>query len=89
MFLGKVLLYIFAFWLNIVDFSYLFVHIYTLEVANFFMASHETKICHQEYNQPTCIFLGVQAGLSLFTSELTMVFAHFLGCPSYLLKSNL
>jgi ethylene-insensitive protein 2 len=38
------------------------------------------EICHQEYNKPTCIFLGVQAGLSLLTSELTMVSTHFLGC---------
>lgn len=37
------------------------------------------EICHQEYNQPTCIFLGVQAGLSLLTSELTMIFGIALG----------
>ncbi|XP_062190256.1 protein ETHYLENE-INSENSITIVE 2-like [Phragmites australis] len=37
------------------------------------------EICHQEYSQPTCIFLGVQAGLSLLTSELTMIFGIALG----------
>ncbi|KAJ1287794.1 hypothetical protein BS78_02G037900 [Paspalum vaginatum] len=37
------------------------------------------EICHQEYNQPTCIILGVQAGLSLLTSELTMIFGIALG----------
>ncbi|WVZ61924.1 hypothetical protein U9M48_011731 [Paspalum notatum var. saurae] len=37
------------------------------------------EICHQEYNQPTCIVLGVQAGLSLLTSELTMIFGIALG----------
>ncbi|KAG2641766.1 hypothetical protein PVAP13_2KG063100 [Panicum virgatum] len=37
------------------------------------------EICHQEYNKPTCIFLGVQAGLSLLTSELTMIFGIALG----------
>ncbi|CAL4909590.1 unnamed protein product [Urochloa decumbens] len=37
------------------------------------------EICNQEYNKPTCIFLGVQAGLSLLTSELTMIFGIALG----------
>jgi ethylene-insensitive protein 2 len=37
------------------------------------------EICHQEYSRPTCIFLGVQAGLSLLTSELTMIFGIALG----------
>ncbi|KAL5199089.1 hypothetical protein ABZP36_002601 [Zizania latifolia] len=37
------------------------------------------EICHQEYSQTTCIFLGVQAGLSLLTSELTMIFGIALG----------
>lgn len=37
------------------------------------------EICHQEYNRPTCIFLGVQTGLSLLTSELTMIFGIALG----------
>ncbi|TVT97883.1 hypothetical protein EJB05_56845 [Eragrostis curvula] len=37
------------------------------------------EICHQEYSKPTCIFLGVQAGLSLLTSELTMIFGIALG----------
>ncbi|CAL5091359.1 unnamed protein product [Urochloa decumbens] len=37
------------------------------------------EICNQEYSKPTCIFLGVQAGLSLLTSELTMIFGIALG----------
>ncbi|RLN35859.1 ethylene-insensitive protein 2-like [Panicum miliaceum] len=37
------------------------------------------EICHQEYNKQSCIFLGVQAGLSLLTSELTMIFGIALG----------
>ncbi|CAL5067009.1 unnamed protein product [Urochloa decumbens] len=37
------------------------------------------EICNQEYSKPTCIFLGVQAGLSLLTSELTMIFGMALG----------
>uniref|UniRef100_A0A0D9WVM1 Ethylene-insensitive protein 2 n=1 Tax=Leersia perrieri TaxID=77586 RepID=A0A0D9WVM1_9ORYZ len=37
------------------------------------------EICHEEYSQPTCIILGVQAGLSLLTSELTMIFGIALG----------
>ncbi|KAL6647842.1 hypothetical protein ACP70R_015279 [Stipagrostis hirtigluma subsp. patula] len=37
------------------------------------------EVCRQEYSQPTCIFLGVQAGLSLLTSELTMILGIALG----------
>ncbi|KAK8458913.1 hypothetical protein SEVIR_2G040900v4 [Setaria viridis] len=37
------------------------------------------EICHQEYSKPTCVFLGIQAGLSLLTSELTMIFGIALG----------
>ncbi|TKV91882.1 hypothetical protein SEVIR_9G126651v4 [Setaria viridis] len=31
------------------------------------------EICHQEYSKTICFVLGLQAGLSLFTAELTMV----------------
>ncbi|XP_066386463.1 protein ETHYLENE-INSENSITIVE 2-like [Miscanthus floridulus] len=31
------------------------------------------EICHQEYDQKICVVLGLQAGLSLLTSELTMI----------------
>ncbi|KAL6893712.1 hypothetical protein ACP4OV_007810 [Aristida adscensionis] len=31
------------------------------------------EICSQEYNQAICVVLGLQAGLSLLTSELTMI----------------
>ncbi|CAN6350171.1 unnamed protein product [Urochloa humidicola] len=37
------------------------------------------EICNEEYSKPTCIFLGVQAGFSLLTSELTMIFGIALG----------
>lgn len=30
------------------------------------------EICHQEYDQKICVVLGLQAGLSLLTSEFTM-----------------
>ncbi|CAD6206291.1 unnamed protein product [Miscanthus lutarioriparius] len=30
------------------------------------------EICHQEYDKKICVVLGLQAGLSLLTSELTM-----------------
>lgn len=31
------------------------------------------EICRQEYSQSICVVLGLQAGLSLFTAELTMI----------------
>jgi len=31
------------------------------------------EICHQEYSRTICFVLGLQAGLSLFTAELTMI----------------
>jgi len=31
------------------------------------------EICHQEYSRTICFALGLQAGLSLFTAELTMI----------------
>ncbi|ONM08122.1 Ethylene-insensitive protein 2 [Zea mays] len=31
------------------------------------------EICHQEYDQKICVVLGLQAGLSLLTSEFTMI----------------
>ncbi|CAL4935432.1 unnamed protein product [Urochloa decumbens] len=31
------------------------------------------EICHQEYSQTICVVLGVQAGLSLLTSEVSMI----------------
>ncbi|PUZ37470.1 hypothetical protein GQ55_9G122200 [Panicum hallii var. hallii] len=31
------------------------------------------EICHQEYSRTICFVLGLQAGLSMFTAELTMI----------------